>query len=185
MYPKCIIIVFVFVLLTACGTIGKYNPEPVIANRVVREFKSSKVISVGNIQKDKTDHDLKYEGLIINYNEFTERVVNGLKSELSRMGVRITENEANKELKIQVNAIAIRQSGYEGHISRIVISGLLQAKIELGNGEKVNLEIVRASGYGGPFSSKSSRTKNVINACYKGLIKEIFEHKKIITYLNE
>ena len=166
-------------VISSCS-VGKYIPPTKIAHRALKNFEYDKSISVINIQTDKTDYDLKYEGLVMNYYELTENIVEGLKSELKRIGIKSVNSENNKELKIRVSGFSISEAG----VMHVVITGVLDTQIEMGNGEKENIKVVRASGYG-RFQTKASRTKRVLNACYKAIIQQIMQNDEVQAYLRE
>ena len=81
---QCVVLLVLCMLfLTSCSGVGRYSPAPTMAAGVAKNIKFSKPVAVVNAQDSQEEHILGFQGIVVNYHEFTQSVVDALKAELA------------------------------------------------------------------------------------------------------
>ena len=160
-------------LCSCSSSVGPYNPDPLIAKGVTKNSSFSNTVSIINDQSSTQRHLLDFRGIEVNYNEFTQSLVDALCLELKRHGVILKES-AEKKLYLKVTEVEMFLSmTYRADIKAIVRTGV------------GNEQIFRASraSYGSPFMVSTFPTKP-LDSAFKDLVKDILAHPVITTYLS-
>lgn len=155
------------------SSVGLYNPDPLTAKGVTKDISFSNTVSIINDQSSTQRHLLDFRGIEVNYNEFTQSLVDALCLELKRHGVALNES-AEKKLYLKVTEVEMFLSmTYRADIKAIVRTG---------DGNEKIFRASRAS-YGSPFMVSTFPTKP-LDAAFKDLVKDILTHPVITTYLS-
>lgn len=164
----------VILLIYSCGPIGKYNPHPSIANGVIKNITINNAVKISNDQPSKEEHKLEFRDIIVNYHDFTESLIEGLKLELIRNKVEVSE-DANKELFVAITKIEMppAKENFRAYIN---------AEVRTGDGQKEKFIVTRAS-YASPLNMNIA-AKKPLNSSFRDLIKEIMANEVILRYLN-
>lgn len=163
------------VFLSACASIGNYNPDPQIANGVLTVVNVKNAIKISNTQPSTEEHELEFRGIIVNYNQFTQSLVEALKMELERNAVTISET-AGKELKVAVTKIEMYTTSFNFRAE-------IFAEVKLGSGDIEKFNVTRAS-YGSPLMMSQFPTRP-LDVAFKDLVSEVINNGKVQKYLNE
>lgn len=167
--------VFLILTLSACGTspIGRYNPSPSLAQGAVNKVAFSNSIAIINDQPATDDHHIRFRKTIVNYNTFTQSIVDALKMELKRNSVPV-DDSSEKKLYIKVTNVnfQLRSPSYRGYID---------VEVKIGKDHTEFIEATRAS-YASPFNLDTAPTKP-LDAAFKDIVRDILNNKKIQEYI--
>lgn len=162
------------IFLSACAAVGRYNPDPKIAIGSVKGITVTNAVKISNSQPSSEEHPLDFRGIVVDYNAFTESLVEALTMEYERNSV-IVSNSTEKELQVMVTKIGMDQTfNFRAYIF---------AEVKYGNESVEFFDITRAS-YGSPFMVNNFPTKP-LNAAFKDLVVEIINNKNIQDYINK
>lgn len=162
------------VFLSSCAAVGKYNPDPKIATGSVKEINVTNSVKISNFQPSSEEHTLNFRGIIVDYNAFTQSVVEALRMEYERNNV-IVSDSSEKELQVMVTQIGMDLA--------FNFRACIFAEVQYGNGSVEFFDITRAS-YGSPFMVNNFPTKP-LNAAFKDLVVEIINNKNIQDYIKK
>jgi hypothetical protein len=166
--------IIVIIFLTSCAAdVGKYAPSPVIAKGEPKDLNIETPFSIINSQLNSEDLPLEFRGIIVNYNEFTQSLVEALKSEYESNNVKVHDS-AEKELRVSITKIYMARSAF-------YFSADIVAEVSHANGAIQVFETHRSS-YGSQFMVDSFPTKP-LDVAFKDLVSEIIENKNILKYL--
>lgn len=172
--PQLLLIVFI-IFLSSCAAVGKYNPDPKIATGSVEGINITNTIKISNSQPSTIERTIKFRGIIVNYNTFTQSLVEALKMEYERNKVKVN-NSADKELQV----IVIDVSMYRGAWN---YSGVITAEVKYGNGSIERFSAKRSS-YASGFNIGSFPTKP-LDSAFKDLVANIIKNENILNYINQ
>ncbi|MFH2057522.1 MAG: hypothetical protein ABIJ59_01305 [Pseudomonadota bacterium] len=162
-------------VLSSCGmpSIGRYNPDPSIAKGVVKDIAFSNTITIINDQPDSKDHTLRFGETIVNYNAFTQSIVDALKMELTRNGITINDS-SQKKLYVKVTNVdyQLRAPNYRAYID---------TEVKTGNDHIEFIEVTRGS-YSSPLNMSTAPTRPM-DAAFEDIVRDIMNNKKIQDYL--
>lgn len=162
------------VFLSSCAAVGKYNPDPKIATGSVKGINVTNSVKISNFQPSSEEHPLNFRGIIVNYNAFTQSLVEALRVEYERNNVIVTDS-TDRELQVMVTKIGMDQAfNFRAYIF---------AEVKYGDGSVEFFDITRAS-YASPFMVNNFPTKP-LNAAFKDLVVEIINNKNIQDYINK
>lgn len=169
----CILMAVCCLLLSSCSAVGRYNPEPSIAEGVAENISSSGAVAVVNAQESREEHALEFRGMVVDYHEFTQSVVDALKAELERQGV-VVRDEANKKLYVRVSNVTMMPGP-------AVFRGTIKATVEAAGGPTERFYATRAS-YASGWNVGTNPTKP-LDAAFKDLVRSILANEVILGYL--
>ena len=174
----CIFLLGTVVMLVfiSCGTIpiGQYNPNPAMAKGVVKNVTFSRDIALINNQPSTEDHYILFRETIVNYNKFTQSIVDALTIELERNGLLVNES-SEKKLYVKVTNVDFKLAS-----SRY--RGVIYAEVRTGNNQVEFFDTHRAS-YASPFNLDMFPTKP-LDSAFKDIVREILENKQLNEYIN-
>jgi len=162
-------------VLLSCGSIpiGRYNPNPSLAHGVVENVSFSSDITIINDQPSTEDHLIPFKKTVVNYNTFTQSIVDALTMELERNGIRIKDSSEKKiYIKVTNVDLQLRSPNFRAYI---------EAEVKSGKDHIEFFRVTRAS-YASPFNLDTAPTKP-LNAAFKDIVREIFENKHIQAYI--
>lgn len=171
----CLLIFTLTFFLSSCAPVGKYNPDPIIATGLAKGINVTNAVKIINSQSSTKEHSLDFRGIIVNYNEFTQSLVEALKIEYERNNVIISDS-TERELQVAVTKIEM----YRGSMT---FRANIFAEVKYGNRAIEKLDVTRAS-YGSPLMVNHFPTKP-LNAAFKELVKKIIINKNIQDYINK
>lgn len=173
---RLLLLVFTLpVLLSSCAAVGKYNPDPKIATGLVKGINVTNAVKITNSQPSSEDHLLEFRGIVVNYNAFTQSLVEALKMEYERNNV-IVSDSTERELQVAVTKI-------EMYMGTANFRTNIFAEVKYGNGSKEKFDVTRAS-YGSPLMVNHFPTKP-LNTAFKDLVADIINNKNIQNYINK
>ena len=168
-------LLILIVFLPSCSSVGKYRPDPKFATGVVESINISNAVKLTNSQPSTFVHSLNFEGIEVDYNSFTQSLVDALKIEYERNNVLVTDI-AEKELSVSVTGVSI-SFGYANFRSHII------AEVKYGDDVIEKFETSRAT-VGSLLMVKTSPTKP-LNVAFRDLVEKIIMNKKIQNYINQ
>ena len=167
--------IFLILVLSACGmpSIGRYNPDPSTAKGVVKDIAFSHNITIINNQPSTDDHTLRFGETIVNYNAFTQSIVDALKMELTRNGITVNDS-SQKKLYVKVTNVdyQLRTPNYRAYID---------VEVKTGNDHIEFIEVTRGS-YSSPLNMSTAPTRPM-DAAFEDIVRDIMNNKKIQDYL--
>ena len=162
---------FLIFILLSCGTtqIGRYNPDPALAKGVLENVSFSNDVAIINDQPSTEDHLIRFQEVIVNYNKFTQSVVDALKMELEKNGIRVKDS-SEKQLHVKVTGVDLqfRPPNFRAYID---------VEVRTGKGHIEFLENTRAS-----YAGAANPTKP-LDAAFKDLVGNIMTNKQIQEYI--
>ena len=160
-------------LFSSCSSVGRYAPDPSSAKGVAGNLSFSNSVAVVNAQDSRELHSLDFRGIVVDYHEFTQSIVDALKAELGRNGVSV-QDEASKTLRVAVRQVTMMPGP-------ATYRGTIVAKVETGDGHAENFHATRAS-YASGWNVGTSPTKP-LDAAFRDLINDILANKVFQDYL--
>ena len=161
-------------LLGSCASkIGPYCPPSTLARGAAKGVVTPHAVAIVNAQDSTEEHTLEFRGIVVNYQEVTQSLVDALKAELSANGVTVAD-AAEKTLSISVTQITMPQPD-------TVFSAYLHVEVKTGDGQLKKL-MTRRSSYASPFNM-STVPKKPLNAAFRDMVKKILTTKAIQEYL--
>lgn len=161
-------------LLSSCAAVGKYSPDPALADGVVDGIDIKTQLRLTNAQPSTQEHNLGFRGIIINYHTFTQSLVDAVKMEYQRNKVSVNDS-AEKELKIKVTQVTMGHGGFN-------FRAYIYAEVEFGDNTVEKFQATDAS-YGSPLMVNHFPTKP-LDSAFKYLVGKIIYSTKIKDYLN-
>jgi hypothetical protein len=160
----------IFVLLScASAQIGRYNPDPALAKGVLENVSFSNDIAIINDQPSTEDHLIRFQEAVVNYNKFTQSVVDALKMELERNGIRVKDS-SERQLYVKVTNVDLQ-------LRLPNIRAYIDTEVRTGKGHIEFFEMTRAS-----YSATLTPTKP-LDAAFKDLVGNIMTNKQIQEYI--
>ncbi len=167
---------FIFtIFLSSCASIGMYNPNPRIARGVITEISVANGVKISNAQPSSEEHLLVIRGIKVNYNTFTQSLVEALKLEYQRNNVKVSDSN-QKELQVSITKIEL-------YPAVATFRAKIFAEVKYGNGSIEKFYNTRAT-YGSLFTV-TFFSKKPLNAAFKDLVVDIINNENIQAYLNE
>ena len=167
---------FLIFVSLSCGTIpiGRYNPDPALAQGVVEHVSFSSDVTIINDQPATDDHLIRFKEAVVNYNEFTQSLVDALRMELERNGIQVKDS-SEKKLYVKVTKVdmQLRQPNFRAYID---------AEVKTGEDHIEFFEVTRAS-YASPFNLDTGATRP-LDSAFKDIVREIMENTQIQEYIN-
>lgn len=171
---RCVcVMVLCALFLSSCSGVGRYSPKPSIAKGVVQNASFSKAVAVVNAQDSTEEHALGFRGIIVDYHEFTQSVVDALKAELENNGATVRDG-AEKRLSVTVTQVDMKPGP-------MVFRGAIEADVKTGDGHTERFRATRAS-YASGWNAGTNPTKP-LNSSFEDLVKSILENDKIQAYI--
>ena len=164
------------ILLAACADVGPYRPDPTSATVAIeKKFAAKGELRIINAQPSEVTHELTIRGIVVNYKDFTQALVEALKIEFQKQGVTLADN-AGKKLLVKVNRVYMEPRGvnFRGHIF---------SDITMGDGTTESFHTTRAS-FASAFMLQNFPTKP-LNEAFKDMVGIILNSSKIRAYLEE
>ncbi len=158
--------------LASCSG-GRYTPKASLAEGLVRKVSCPSAVAVVNGQSDSVEHQLEFGRYAVQYQEFTQAVVDALKGEFERNGVTVQEGAA-KTLRVTVTNITMMPSG-------MTYRATIEATVETGDGKGARFQPSRGS-YASGFNLTFSPMKPM-DASFRDLVAAIPENDVIKEYL--
>lgn len=174
-HTKRLSILVIACLLVSCSAVGPYKPDAEIATGMVEGVSFSAPLAIINNQPSNEQHTLQFRGIIVNYHEFTQSLVDGLKAEVLRSG-GIIDDSSGKELHVSITRISMNKGAFN-------FQARILAEVAFGADGLEHFNVSRAS-YGSLFMTQNFPTKP-LNAAFKDLVADILQNQKIQSYLNE
>ncbi len=171
--PCILMAVCCLLLLSSCSAVGRYSPKPSVAEGVAENISSSGDVAVVNAQDSREEHALEFRGIVVDYHEFTQSVVDALKGELERNGV-VVRDEANKKLYVKVTKVTMMPGP-------AVFRGGINATVETEGGPTERFYATRAS-YASGWNVGKNPSKP-LDVAFKDLIKSILANEAILGYI--
>lgn len=190
----CLLVLALIVFLSSCASpVGKYSPDPImittpeandsdddseefepVKSKTVIKVNISNPVKISNAQPSTREQPLDFRGIIVNYKEFTQSMVEALTLEYKKNNVTVNDS-SEKELHVKVTEIDMYMAGftYRANIS---------VEIKYGNGSTESFEATRGS-YGSPLMINHFPTKP-LDAAFKDIVTKIIHNKKIQDYIN-
>ena len=168
--------VLTLLFISGCSGVGNYTPNPLKARGVAKNVNVSNPVVINNAQASNQDHLMGFRGISINYNTFTQSVVEALNMELNN-NMPITNNDTSKQLHITVTNVTIGFAAagmnYRAHI---------EAQVKTGQGQTKHYQTTRAS-YASGLNVSTAPTRP-LNSAFRDLVKQIAEDPDIQQYIN-
>jgi hypothetical protein len=171
MYLPILILV---ITLSSCSSVGHYTPSAEIAAGVANDVVFTNQLKITNDQPSTDTHELHFRGVIVNYNEFTQSLVDSLKAEVTGSKGAISDT-AGKELRVSVTRVTMVRGGFN-YRARIF------AEVRYGADGIEHFNVTRAS-YGSPFMVSNFPVKP-LDAAFRNLVSEIIHNQIIQDYIN-
>ncbi len=168
-----VLIAFCMLFLSSCSGVGRYSPKPTIAAGVAKNIRFSKAVAVVNAQDSQEEHILGFQGIVVNYHEFTQSVVDGLKAELAAGGTPVRD-DAEKLLYVTVTKVSMMPGA-------MTFRGTIDAMVKTGDGHTERFSATRAS-YASGWNVSTGPTKP-LDAAFKDLVKSILEKAALQEYI--
>lgn len=178
-----------FILLSSCAAVGKYDPDPKLVLEKAQEepeedqfvkpkpkeaIHISNAVKLSNAQSNNQDRNLDFRGIIVNYQSFTQAVVDGLTLEYKANKVSVSDS-AEKQLQIKVVDINMTVGGVNFRADVVT-------EVSYGNGKTERFEASRAS-YASPLMMNHFPTKP-LDSAFQDIVEKIARNKNILAYLN-
>ncbi len=138
-----------------------YNPDPLLAEGLGKDIVVQKPFQVVNAQKPSEDRQLFPTRTIVNYFNFTESLVQALRTEYNLSNDNISSS-SGKDLKVSISNI-------EGFISGVSMHYIVLAEVEYGN---QSVEYFEAD-------------DKLLDTIFKKIVTDIVNNKNINNYLNQ
>lgn len=162
--------------LGSCSTkMGYYCPKPAVAKGAAKGLVVSQPVRITNAQVSKEEHTLDFRSIIVNYQEFTQALVDAVKVELASHVAADTDTTA-KMLHISVTNVEMPPPG-------ATFSAYIHVDVKTGDGKLKRL-LTNRSSYASPFNMGTVPTKP-LNAAFRDMVEKILHDKAILAYLNE
>ena len=176
-FTICLHLFLIFTItvsLSSCAAVGRYNPDPKIAIGSVDIINVANTVKITNFQPSSKEHPLYFRGIAVDYNAFTQSLVEALKMEYERNNVMVS-GSAERELQVMVTNIGMDQ-GFN-------FRALISAEVKCGEEFVEFFDVSRAS-YASLFMINHFPTKP-LNAAFKDLVVEIINNKNIQGFINK
>lgn len=160
--------------LNSCASVGRYAPSADIALGAANGVAINNPVKITNDQPSTYNQDLHFRGIVVNYNEFTQSLVDGLKGEVIRNKGSVSDN-ADKELRVSVTKVMMKVKDFN-YRARIL------AEVRFGDDGIEQFSVSRAS-YGSPFMVSNFPVKP-LDAAFRNLVEEIINNREIQNYIN-
>lgn len=168
--------IFMFtIFLSSCAAVGKFKPNPKIARGLITGISVTNGVKISNSQLSSEEHLLEFRGVVVNYNTFTQSLVEALKMEYERNNVKVNDSN-ERELQVAVTKIEM----YPGNVN---FRAKISAEVKYGNGSIEKFNISRAT-FGSLLMVAFFPTKP-LNKAFKDLVAEIINNKNIQDYINK
>jgi len=165
----------VVVFLVSCAAVGKYTPEPSLAEGAVEKVTITNPIKITNSQPSTEEHPLGFRGIIVNYNTFTQSLVDALKMEYKRNKGTVSDS-AEKELKVKITNVDMERG-------TLNFRAYVHAEVTYGDGKTEKFEATDAS-YGSPLMVNHFPTKP-LESTFRQLVIQIIQNQNIQNYINK
>lgn len=175
--PGCRLIVLLVgsLFISSCtSNVGNYCPKPKLAKGAAPGVTFTNPVCIINAQESTEEHDLKFMGIVVNYHEFTQALVDALTAELTKNGSSVIDG-AEKALYVSVRKVEIPPIA-------MTYKAYIDVDIKMGDGALVRLSTDRSS-YASPFNVSTAPTKP-LDAAFRDMVKEILSNEQIQTYVN-
>lgn len=160
------------VYLFGCTAVGFYNPNPKIAAGVKSIEKSSVSVCLINDQPNSDRHLLDFQKIEVDYNAFTQSLVDAMKAEFERCGAKVS-TDSEKKLYIKVALVQMANLG-------AVYRAKIKAYVKTGDGDQKMFLSSRAS-YASPFNMATAPTRP-LDAAFKDLVVKIMSDPTLQAY---
>ena len=177
-YFICMLIlpVLIMLLTIGCSPVGNYTPDPLMAKGLAKNINITKPVKISNNQPYDQKDLLAFRGISVNYNTFTQSLVDALNMELNKN--KLIENDsANKHLQVAVTNVEMAFGSGAANFRATI-----DAEVKMGNGQIKQYHSSRAS-YASGFNIGTAPTKP-LNAAFYDLVKYIVEDPVIQEYIN-
>jgi hypothetical protein len=158
--------------LASCSS-GRYTPKPSRAEGVVQKVSCPNAVAVVNGQSDGAEYKLEFGRYAVQYQEFTQAVVDALQAELERHGVTVQDG-GTKTLRVTVTKVTMMPSG-------VTYRATIEAIVETGDGKGARFQPSRGS-YASGFNLMFTPMKPM-DASFRDLVGAILENDVIKEYL--
>lgn len=194
----CFLILMVTLFLSSCATpVGMYSPDPKIVTAAEpseqeesesaetdakstetapeRKIYITNPVKIVNSQSSAEERPLDFRGIIVNYKEFTQSLVEAIKLEYEKNNVTVSDS-AEKVLNIKVTDVDMRFGAFN-------YRGTINAQIKGSDNLFQLFEASRAS-YGSGFMVSNYPTKP-LDSAFKDIVVKIVYDEKIQDYINK
>ena len=162
--------------VSGCGH-GDYIPDPLKAKGLGENIIITKPVLISNGQPSDKDHLLDFKGISINYNTFTQSLVEALDMELNKNRA-IANDSASKQLEVSVTNVRMDYS-----FGQLNYRSSIDAMVKMGQSQAKHYQASRAS-YASGFNMDLFPTKP-LDAAFCDLVKKIIEDPEVHGYINK
>lgn len=172
-----VLTVLAMLFISGCSAVGNYTPNPLKAKGLAKNITITKPVVISNNQTSDQENSLDFRGISINYNTFTQSLVDALNMELNKNRV-VSKDSTDKVLHVSVTNV--KQSFIAGGFS---YGADIDAEVKMGQGRTKKYQGSRAS-YASNGNIWFAPTRPLASA-FRDLVEKIVTDPEIHEYINK